>query len=246
VPLVSTRSIILQAFPYGDTSKILRLLTREHGVRSVIAKGAQRPKSRFGGVLESFTEGEAQFFAREGRDLHTLGGFDLLKSRQSIGRNLVAFTGASLIAELALRFGTDEPQPSIFQTVADSLDEIATADAHLLQEIVISDVWVLVSLFGFRPEMDSCVGCGEVLPPAATARFDVEGGGVACVRCRPVGRALDPASRRELRQMVEGRASRHPFTSPSLQRALVRAFLITHLARDYTLRSLEMFLQQLG
>ena len=61
--VVTTDAIILQAFPYGDTSRILRLITRDYGVRSVIAKGATRPKSRFSGLLEVFTEGSATIYA---------------------------------------------------------------------------------------------------------------------------------------------------------------------------------------
>ena len=91
MPVVSTRSIILHSFNYSETSKILRLLTRDHGVQSVIAKGAQRPKSRFGGVLELFTEGVASFSLRESRDLHTLTGFDLVRTRQLLGGSLTRF-----------------------------------------------------------------------------------------------------------------------------------------------------------
>jgi hypothetical protein len=72
--LVRSRCLILQSYPYSETSRILRLLTEDFGVQSVIAKGARRPKSRFGGLLEPFTEGTASFYHRETRDLHTLGG----------------------------------------------------------------------------------------------------------------------------------------------------------------------------
>ena len=53
--LVEDRALILQAYPYGETSRILKLLCESHGLRTVIAKGARRPKSRFGGLLEPFT-----------------------------------------------------------------------------------------------------------------------------------------------------------------------------------------------
>ncbi|MGH7130234.1 MAG: DNA repair protein RecO, partial [Planctomycetaceae bacterium] len=61
-------SIILQTFAYGDTSKILRLLTADHGVCSAFARGALRPRSRFGGVLEPFSEGVATLYLKEGRE----------------------------------------------------------------------------------------------------------------------------------------------------------------------------------
>jgi DNA repair protein RecO (recombination protein O) len=246
VPLISTRAIVLQAFPYSETSKILRLLTPEYGICSVVAKGAQRPKSRFGGLLELFTEGEAQFFFREGRDLFTLSGFDLLHSRQALGRDLVAFSGASLIAELGLRFGTGEAQPMLFELVSTALDRIVRADPALLAELVIADTWLMVSLLGFRPQTDACVACGEIISQRATARFDVEGGGVACPQCRPHGRPFDAASRAELREMTVGEPVAAPFAQPGLQRALLRAFLSTHLAREHALRSLDLFLEQIG
>src|SRR5918999_2442987 len=107
--LLNTDAIILQVFKYGDTSKILRLITRTAGVQSVIAKGAANPKSKYGGVLEPFTEGVAAFYAKENRELHTLGSFELTRSRQGLGADLVRLGGASLIAELIMRSGIEEP-----------------------------------------------------------------------------------------------------------------------------------------
>src|SRR5688500_17145191 len=114
MPLVSTDAIILQVFRYGETSKIARLLTRTHGVQSVIAKGAANPKSKYGGILEPFTEGVATFYAKDNRDLHTLGSFELLRSRQSLGSDLIRFGGASLIAELIMRSGIEEPDADLY------------------------------------------------------------------------------------------------------------------------------------
>src|SRR5687768_5966019 len=128
MPLVSGSALILQVFPYSDTSKILRVLTRDFGVQSVIAKGALRPKSRFGGVLEPFTEGTASFLLREARDLHTLTGFDLVKSRQALGSDLMRFGGASLIAELVLRVGSEEREPELFDAIVSALDRIEAAE----------------------------------------------------------------------------------------------------------------------
>ena len=75
--LVITPAIVLSALRYSETSKIVRLATREHGVQSAIAKGALRPKSRFGGALQVLSEGQAQYLAKEHRELHVLTAFDL-------------------------------------------------------------------------------------------------------------------------------------------------------------------------
>src|SRR3712207_3793122 len=122
--LVTTRALVLQAFPYSETSKVLRLYTWDHGLRSVIAKGALRPRSRYGGVLEPFTEGSATFYLKEGRDLHTLSGFDLVRSRQALGRSLTGFAGASLLAEVVIRVGTEEPHAEMYHALAEAWDAI--------------------------------------------------------------------------------------------------------------------------
>src|SRR5205809_7034214 len=50
--LVTTPAVVLQTYGYSETSKVVRLATRELGVQSAIAKGAPRPKNRFGAGLE--------------------------------------------------------------------------------------------------------------------------------------------------------------------------------------------------
>lgn len=233
---------MLQAFPYGDTSKILRLHTLEFGLRSVIAKGAQRPKSRYGSVLEPFTEGDAHFYLKDGRDLHTLSAFDLLRARQALGRDLAAFASGSLLAELVLRFATEEPQPALFAEVTGALDRLAASPPGRTAAVAISSVWRIISLLGYHPELESCVGCGRPFDLGEPTRFDVDAGGAACSRCRPSGRVVDPATRAQVAEMSRGGTCEVELSDPSLHRALARAFLGAHLASEHPLRSLDLFL----
>lgn len=240
--LVSAHSLVLQSFPYSETSKILRLYTREYGLRSVIVKGARRPRSRFGGLLEPFTEGIAGFSLREGRDLHTLTGWDLLRARQGLGRSLAAFAGASLLAELALRLGTEEAHPEVFDLLSASWDAIAGASPTEAEAATLGGAWQLVSLVGFEPQTDACVLCGRAMDPEEPARFDGAGGGVTCTRCRATGRVLGPAPRAELAQLVRHGRFAEPTAHPGTHRALLRAYLEGQVATDRPLRSLELFL----
>ncbi|HET8654914.1 MAG TPA: DNA repair protein RecO [Longimicrobiaceae bacterium] len=239
--LVSAHCVVLQSFPYGDTSRILRLLSPELGLRSVIAKGARRPRSRFGGLLEPFTEGEAHLYLKEGRDLHTLGGFDLLRSRQALGRDLVAFSGASLLAEIVLRTATEESNAPLFEAVVGALDAL-TEPASNAAVTALAAAWQIVSLLGYQPETGCCVRCGRPLGLDEASRFDVDAGGAACTGCRPAGRVVDPASRLQLGRMARGeRPGDGEEMDWPLHRALLRAFLPTHLAHNQPLRSLDLF-----
>ena len=71
------------------------MVTRDGGVRSVLAKGARRSSRRFGSGLDLFAQGTAHLYAKPGRDLDTLSGFDFSRARPALGTDLGRFTGAS-------------------------------------------------------------------------------------------------------------------------------------------------------
>src|SRR5260370_41103624 len=72
--LVSTPAVVLQTYRYSETSKVVRLATRDLGVQSAIAKGALRPKSRFGAGLEPLSGAGAQLRFPRTRGPATRGG----------------------------------------------------------------------------------------------------------------------------------------------------------------------------
>lgn len=204
--LVSTDAIILQTYKYSDSSKILKLLTRSHGLQSVIAKGAAKPRSQYGGILEPFVEGIATFYAKEQRDLHTLSGFDLRRSRQGLGADLVRFGGASLIAELILRSGIAEADTDLFETVSSALDRVQEADKETVEAVVLGETWALIAQLGFAPSLDDCVSCGRGIDHAEDVHFDYGAGGVRCADCAAgmPGRTLPAHARGALMAALSG------------------------------------------
>jgi len=240
LPIVSTRSVILQTYRYSDTSKILRLMTRRHGPRSAIAKGALRPKSKFGGVLEPFAEGEATLYLKENRDLHTLSEFELIRDRQRLGLDLPRFTGASLACELVMRLAPEERDDRLYRTLLDALDALLEAEGGQVERVALSAVWRVVRILGFTPELRACVSCGRVLEEDG-ARFDFSAGGLVCGHCPRgdgPGRWLEPDELRTLR-MLEGGRPLEAAADSGTQPALLRDFIRYHLAEGTSLRSLE-------
>ena len=86
--LTTTRAVILHTYRYSETSKILRLMTYELGPCSALARGALRPKSRFGGLLEPFVEGQATLYTKRGSGLHTLSSFEPIGEYRQLGVSL--------------------------------------------------------------------------------------------------------------------------------------------------------------
>lgn len=246
MPVVTSEAVILQAFKYSDTSKILRLLTRSAGLQSVIAKGALRPKSAFGGLLEPFAEGVATFHAKESRDLHTLTSFELTRSRQQLGSDLVRFGGASLIAELLLRSGIEEADSHLFDTVHEALDRIQEAPAGAAEPVVLGETWALVARLGFAPSLENCIGCGRQLAAVEDVVFDYAAGGVRCTICATgmPGRPLPPHAREALIRLIQGEPVGLERTTAHWR--LLARYLAHHVLDGASLKSLTFLAETLG
>jgi DNA repair protein RecO (recombination protein O) len=235
---VQADAIVLQCFHYGETSRIVRLLTRSVGVHSAIARGASRPRSRFA-VMEPFAEGVAALYLRPGRDLQTLGGFDLTRSRQALGRDLLCFGGASLVAELVMRTASEEPQPALFEAVSQALDRLVTVPAADAEAAVLAAVWHVVATLGFTPELDECTHCGRRVDPDADATFDYAAGGIRCDACSAglPGRRIPVHARRALASFAAGVPTAVEVTEGHWR--LLGRYLEHHLLEGTPLRSLE-------
>jgi len=206
MPQVTTGALILQVFEYGETSRILRLLTVAHGVQSAIAKGARRPRSQFAGVMEPFAEGMATLYIKESRDLQTLAGFELTRSRQALGRDLIRFAGASLLSEIVLRTVGVEPNPELFESVTTALDRVEAADSAATETVVLSEAWRLVASLGFAPGIDECLDCAREIDAGEEVSFDYAAGGVRCDDCArgAPGRRIPGRALAALRDMLLG------------------------------------------
>ena len=236
MPIVSSPGLILQTYRFGDTSKILRLLTRDHGPVSALARGALRPRSRMSGVLEPFVEGTVTLYMKANRDLHTLSGFELVRARQALGADMSRFAGASVLAELVLRLAPAERDDRLFATLRAGLDDLVRAGPDEVVDVSLSRIWQLVGVLGFEPSLDECQSCGRPIGAEEGAAFDTLGGGILCVRCDPREAILSPAALGSLRALAGGGGG-SVREGPQLH--LLREFIRVHVAEGVRIRSLE-------
>ncbi|HWV58791.1 MAG TPA: DNA repair protein RecO [Longimicrobiales bacterium] len=237
MPILETDSIILQAFAYSESSKILRLATPAHGIIPAIAKGAMRPKSPYGGVLEPFTRGTATIHLKGGRDLQTLSGFDLVRSGHALCRDLTRFAAASVLAELVLRTTVESAESGTFDLLDAALRELEAAETGGVDRVALAHAWKLVGHLGYAPVLDACVACGRALGGEEDGFFDYDGGGARCMACGrpPFGRPLPSTARNDLRRLCAGEVV--PLTRSAAHWDLFATFLGCHLLEQGSLRS---------
>lgn len=247
--LVTTPALVLHTFPYGETSKIARLLTPDHGVQSVIAKGALRPRSKFGARLQVLSDGTAQLYLKANRDLQTLAEFDVTKLRPELAQDVARFAAGAALAELIMRSAPAEPHPEIYECAVAQLDRLVQVQDDGRDAAALAALWAVVGVLGFAPSLDACARDGGELPDGRVG-FSVADGGFLCKACVRGGTttSLDASDRSVLERLVAAHgepvgelSARHA----EAHRRLLLRFVERHLAEGRELRALA-FWQELS
>ena len=242
--LVSTDAVVLHAFSYLESSRILRLATRDLGVVSVLAKGARRASRRFGTAVDLFAEGQAHLYVKPGRELHTLASFDVLRSRPALGEDLGRFTASAAVAELMLRFAREESQPALYEILLGALDRIAEARPAAARAAGLAGAWHLVGELGFAPALSECASCHIPVALDRAATFSHPAGGTLCDDCARLAgasRRVPAPARAALNGWLRGGAGDDGIDGPSgrAHQRLLREFLREHLTDGRPLRAFE-------
>lgn len=243
-PLV-TEAIVLHAFDYLETSRIVRLLTREAGVHSVLARGARRSRKRFGSAMDLFAQGMAEIHVRPHRELQTLASLDVTRARSELGADVGRFTAASMISEIVLRFPYDESVSGVFEAVEDCLDRIGAADPDRTLEAGLAGAWLIIAHLGFTPTLDVCASCDAPLDPNIGMTFSHTAGGCLCARCGSSAagsRILPRDARAAIRSWVGGEnATSLSAAEGRAHQRLLREFFQEHLGSDRELRAFRVW-----
>lgn len=219
---VKTEAIVLRSIRYGEADRILHLYSKTRGRIGAIAKGARKPKSRFGGRLEPFFR--LDLILHEGRsDLMTVTSATTVDGYPRLRSSGPALTAGARACDAVLRLlDSEEPNPPAYNLLCRYLallDDPAESRAASL-ETALSFRLKLALAAGFAPELASCAHCGEA---EHLAGFSGAAGGVVCGSCEA---GAFPLSEEAHRFMVEGLAkplSEVPEAEPRALRQVERA-----------------------
>jgi DNA repair protein RecO (recombination protein O) len=172
-------AIVLRHMDWGEADRLLWLFTREMGKVRVVAKGIRKPRSRKAGHLEPFTR--AVLLLAYGRDLPIVTQAEAKDVYLTLREDLVRVGYASYIIELLDRFTYEEGENiSLYRLLSETLSRINKEEdpAFAVRYYEVR----LLDLVGFRPQLLTCVNCGEEIR-AEDQFFSFEKGGVICPKC---------------------------------------------------------------
>ena len=159
--VTSSPALLLRAHAYGETSRVLRFLTRDRGIVGLMARGVRSGKTGRG--LGTFAGGTLTFYHKETRDLQTFKEFAVERPRRGLGGDPLRLAAASVLADLVLRHGGDAEAHGLFDAMGSALDVLDDAVHDAVPALLLREGWGMVAVLGYQPELEWCPSCGRRL-----------------------------------------------------------------------------------
>jgi DNA repair protein RecO (recombination protein O) len=197
VALYHDQGVVLRTHKLGEADRIVTFLTRGRGKVRAVAKGVRKTKSRFGARLEPTSHVKLLFY--EGRELDIVTQAESIDHFRPLRDDLDRLGEAVSMLEAADQLSLErEANPRLYEMLVRALRTLSEQDAPL---VVPAFFLKVLSLEGFRPQVEQCLVCGVDGPLVS---WQIEEGGLCCVAHRQ-GVALTPEAVEVLQQVLGGR-----------------------------------------
>lgn len=183
--LIRTEGIVLKTHALGNTSRIVVVYTREHGLLRLVAKGARKLPNRFGYSLEPLSRSTFVVYHKPDRDLHLVSQAETLAPTGSRLNDLSRLAHAQAMLELIDRLvWGEEPHTELYDLLILAVESTVAAPLGALPAVVIAFELQVASLLGYQPRLESCASCGRGVSQQRI--FSAARGGLLCDACARV------------------------------------------------------------
>lgn len=170
--------IIVSETPYGESSKIINILTKEDGIIGVMAKGAKKLKSAFRSSTSKFTLGLFNVYYHENK-LSTLISVDVINPLINIKTDIVKIGYLTYICELAYQTAKQNDDNKIFAILKETILKIEQGlDPKIMTNILELKI---LDFLGVGIDLDKCIKCGS---KSDIITISGDSGGYLCKNCR--------------------------------------------------------------
>ncbi len=175
--LEEVTGIIVNETNYGETSKILNVITKEKGLISVMAKGCKNLKSPLRSVSSKLTYGTFIIYYKENK-ISTLKEVSTLDNFKNLKKDITSISYAAYMLELSEGVIKQNNDPRIFDLLIQSLKKIDEG----FNPLVIMNILELkyLEFLGVMPIIDSCAMCGKKTGIVTLSSYR---GGYVCKDC---------------------------------------------------------------
>ena len=174
--VIDVEGIIINVKNYGDTSKIIDILTKEYGIINVIAKGCKSLKSNLRSVTDKLTYGIFTIYYKKDK-LSILSEASIINNFSNIKKDIEKISYASYILDLTNQVYKQSEESILYNLLISSLKKINDN----FNPLIITNILELKYLeyLGVMPNLDGCSICG--VKNVVTLSSDK--GGYLCNKC---------------------------------------------------------------
>ena len=168
---------VLTETPYGETSKIINVLTREYGLIGIMCKGAKSLKNRYRVPTMKLSYSRFNIIYKENK-LSTLISADVINPLKTIKSDILLVSFLTYITELTNQVIKQSNEHKIY----DDFIKIILKLENGLDPVVLTNILEIKYLeyLGVLFNLDECVICGD---KKNIATFDPDKGGYICSNC---------------------------------------------------------------
>lgn len=168
--------IVINEKAYGETSKIINVITKEYGIIGTIAKGARTLKSEFRVSTAKLSYAYFNIIYKEGK-LSTLVSADIINPFKSIIKDINKISYAVYILELSEQV-VKQTNQNIFDLMLSGLIKINEGYDPLIIMNIIELKYL--DYLGVMPVLDRCSVCGST---NNIVTLSSDKGGYVCKNC---------------------------------------------------------------
>ena len=155
---LKVKGIVINETPYGETSKILSVLTDTYGVISVIAKGCKNMKNKLRGISNKMNYCEYVINYKE-KGISTLIEGVTLNSFKNVFGDMKKSIYSFYLLDMIKQVANENNDKNLFNILSGSLIKI---NDGLSPELISNIVELqLLSFLGVNLNLNSCVLCGN-------------------------------------------------------------------------------------
>ena len=177
--IIKVEGIVISEVAYGESSKILNLITRDYGIIGVISKGCKTLKSKLRSVSTKLTYGYFNINYKEGK-LSNLISVDVIDNLKYIKTDvtLKSISYSTFILELSEQVLKHNSACDIFGLMISAILKINEG----FDPLVITNIIELkyLNFLGVMPIIDGCAVCGN---KSDIKTLSSKRGGYVCSDC---------------------------------------------------------------
>lgn len=176
--MLEVDGFVLSEIPYGESSKIINVLTREYGVIGIMCKGAKSLKNRYRVPTMKLSYSHFNIMYKENK-LSTLVSADVINSFKLVKSDILLVSFLAYLTELTSQV---VKQSNDIENIYDDFIKTILKLEDGLDPIVLTNILEIKYLeyLGVLFNLNECVICGS---KNNIATFDADKGGYICINC---------------------------------------------------------------